>query len=68
MLEAIKNELRYAVAIRKEDGSEFYAHASPCGCALFYTKKAAASYCRELRPQFKCRVVPVKVTITEIKP
>ncbi|MCF7785574.1 MAG: hypothetical protein K9N47_05595 [Prosthecobacter sp.] len=68
MLARIHNELRYAVAIQKDDGSEFHAHASPCGCALFYTKKAAAAYKRELRPQFKCRVVPVKVTITEIKP
>lgn len=68
MLEGIQNELRYAVAIQKEDGSEFHAHASPCGPVLFYTKKAAADHKRELQPHFKCRVVPVKVTITEIKP
>jgi len=67
MLERIHNQLRYAVAIQKDDGSEFHAHASPCGPVLFYTRKAAAVHKRELQPQFKCRVVPVKVSITEIK-
>lgn len=67
MLEEVHSERRYGVAIKRKDGSECMALASPCGPALFYQRKEAAEYKRELGPHFKCRVVPLIVTIEEDK-
>jgi hypothetical protein len=55
----------HAVVIRREDGSEFIAHASP-GPAVYYTLKSARKHKRDLAPHFKCRICPAQVTIKEL--
>lgn len=68
MLDTVQRELRYGIAIRRDDGTEFLAHGSPCGPVLFHRLKPARQYKRDLRPHFKCRVVKLEVSIKEVKP
>ena len=55
----------HAVIIRRKDGSEFLASGTGPG-ALFFRQEKARALAKELRPQFKCRVARVKVTVQEI--
>lgn len=58
--------IMHAVVIRRDDGTEFIAHASPAGPVLFHGIKGARSYKRELKPHFRCRVARVQVGIKEL--
>jgi hypothetical protein len=58
----------YAIRVHCADGREFYALASQSICALFWRRKEARAYLKELQPHLpdaRLKVVKVLVTVEE---
>jgi hypothetical protein len=59
----------YGVLIRRDDGTEFFSCSGDAGRSVFYERKAAVVYKRELKEHgIKGRVVPVRATFEVVEP